>query len=561
MTQAFYQDIISFILEEKPSNHVLDRKKIVFCKQHHIIKIPSNVDIFLHATHEQQKQLQLITKPTRTISGVNVVAIMSQPFACKHGRCIYCPGGPGSIFGDIPQSYTGKEPSTMRGLRNAWDPYLQVFNRLEQYVVIGQTPEKIEFIVQGGTFPSFPLDYQENFIMFALKAMNDFGELFYPNGELDFETYKTFFEMPGDLYNKERTDRVKQKILTLKNTNISTLAHEQERNETTKVRCTAMCLETRPDYGMQEDCNRMLSYGTTRVEMGVQTIYDDIMKKAGRMHDVKAVIDATHAMKDAFLKVGYHMMPGLPGSTREKDINSFKELFSNPDFQPDALKIYPTLVMPGTPLYTMYERGLYTPLSITDAADIIVEAKRYIPKYCRVMRVQRDIPSTIVHSGAKQNNLRQTVKTVQLHRGIICPCIRCREPRGRTINWNAVKILRHDYDASGGKEIFLSAEDPENDILIGFCRLRIPRSCPRQEITPTSAGIRELHVYGTATALGEEGDVQHRGWGRKLMIEAERIAKQEFKRDKMLVISGIGVREYYYKLGYVKDGVYVSKPL
>ncbi len=334
---------------------------------------------------------------------------------------------------------------------------------------------------------------------------------------------------------------------------------EQQRNEKAKIRCVALCIETKPDWCFEEHIDGMLKLGTTRVEMGVQCLRDDVMKSTHRGHTLADAVKATKLMRNSLLKIGYHMMPGLPGMTKEMDSEDYKELFTNQDYMPDAIKIYPTTVMKGTGLYGIWKAGKYSPLSAEDAADIIVEAKRHVPKWCRIMRVQRDIPSTVIDAGPNMTNMRQLVEQKLKERGLKCRCIRCREPRDKQIDWSAVKLLREDYEAGGGREIFLSFEDSKNDLLLGFCRLRIVPESHRGEIPKNCAGIRELHVYGQAVPLGEAGDIQHRGLGRQLMAEAERIAKEEFSCRKMLVISGIGAREYYYKLGFKKDGPYVSK--
>ncbi|MBW2985949.1 tRNA uridine(34) 5-carboxymethylaminomethyl modification radical SAM/GNAT enzyme Elp3 [Candidatus Woesearchaeota archaeon] len=558
MNKEVIRELIELLKQKDMSKEKLSKLKLKLCRKYKVRQPPTDIEILLHATPEDIQEMKLVVKPMRTQSGVAVVAIMSYPFACKHGRCLYCPGGPSSFFGDVPQSYTGKEPATMRAIRNKYDAYLQVFNRLEQYIALGHMPDKIELIIMGGTFPSFEREYQEEFIAYALKAMNDFGAEFFVDGELDFAAYKKFFEMPGDMRDDARIKRIQARMIKLKGK--FDLLKEQKRNETSKIRCVAMCLETRPDYCFEKEVNEMLTLGGTRVELGVQTVYEDVMKKIKRGHSVKDAVKATQLMKDSFLKVGYHMMPGLPGSDSSKDIKMFKELFDNPDFMPDALKIYPCMVIEGTELYDMWKKKKYSPITTAKAAKILVEAKKFIPKYCRVMRVQRDIPTTMISAGVDRTNLRQYVSQLLKEKDIKCKCIRCREPKGRQIDFSKVEIKRMDYSASKGKEVFLSAE--VGDILLGFCRLRIPFKPFRPEITKTSAGIRELHVYGTAVPVGEKGmALQHKGLGKKLMLEAERIAKEEFKCDKMLVISGIGVREYYKKLGYKKDGVYVSKKL
>ncbi|MBW3001530.1 tRNA uridine(34) 5-carboxymethylaminomethyl modification radical SAM/GNAT enzyme Elp3 [Candidatus Woesearchaeota archaeon] len=555
---SMIDELIQVLKQKKLSREKLSKLKNQLCKKYGVRQPPTDIEILLHASPSDIQKMNLVVKPMRTQSGVAVVAVMSYPFACKHGRCLYCPGGPSSFFGDVPQSYTGKEPATMRAIRNKYDAYLQVFNRLEQYIALGHMPDKIELIVMGGTFPSFDLQYQEEFITYSLKAMNDFGAEFFSDGKLDFLKYKKFFEMPGDMRDDERVKRIQSRMMKLKGE--STLAKEQKRNENSKIRCVAMCLETRPDYCFEKEIDEMLKLGGTRVELGVQTVYEDVMRKIKRGHTVKDAVKATQLMKDSFLKVGYHVMPGLIGSNAKKDVEMFKELFSNSSFKPDALKIYPCMVIEGTELYDLWKAKKYKPLTTSVAAKIIAQVKKFIPVYCRVMRVQRDIPTTMISAGVDRTNLRQYVTKILKDKKVKCKCIRCREPKGRKIDFSKVEIKRLDYSASGGKEVFLSAE--VGDVLLGFCRLRIPFKPFRPEITKKSAGIRELHVYGTAVPIGEKGmAVQHKGLGKRLMLEAEKIAKKEFKCDKMLVISGIGVREYYKKLGYKKDGVYVSKKL
>ncbi|HLF54616.1 MAG TPA: tRNA uridine(34) 5-carboxymethylaminomethyl modification radical SAM/GNAT enzyme Elp3 [Candidatus Nanoarchaeia archaeon] len=549
--EGFYQEVVQAVEKGLPKDD-LARLKVRLSKKYNLQSIPTDVDVFLRTG------AKLKTKPVRTMSGVSPLALMTAPFACPHGKCVYCPGGPNSVFGDVPQSYTGREPSTMRGIRNFFDSYLIVFNRLEQFVATGHLPEKTEVIVQGGTFPALPVEYQEGFITFALKAMNDFGEKFYKEG-IDLAGFLQFFELPGKIGSPERTKHIHEKELQLKGS--STLEVEQLRNENAKIRCVALCIETKPDWCFEEHIDQMLKLGTTRVEMGVQCLRDDVMKLTHRGHDLKDAVKATKLMRNSLLKVGYHMMPGLPGMTKEMDLEDYEELFSNPDYMPDAIKIYPTTVLKGTGLYGLWKAGKYVPLSPEDAADIIVEAKKFVPKWCRIMRVQRDIPSTVIDAGPNLTNMRQLVEKKLKEKGIKCKCIRCREPRERQVDWSAVKLLREDYGASGGKEIFLSFEDTKNDLLLGFCRLRVIPESHRSEVPKNSAGIRELHVYGQSVPLGEDGEVQHKGLGKKLMAEAERIAKEEFSCRKMLVISGVGVREYYYKLGYSKDGPYVSKLL
>ncbi len=555
MTQQFYQQIIETLKSKNIPKEDMTRFKIELCRQFKIKKIPSDIQILMHAKKEDLKDLKLVTKPTRTISGVATVALMTKPFACPHGKCTFCPGGPQSYYGDVPQSYTGKEPSTMRGIRNDYDSYLETFNRLEQYIAAGHVPEKVEIIVQGGTFLSMPLDYQNEFITFAFKAMNDFSQLFFPKNDFDFENFKEFFELPTDIRTEERTLRLKTKMYELRGA--SDLEKEKQRNQTAKIRCVGLTIETKPDWGKLEEANRMLDFGCTRVELGIQSVYDKQLKITNRGHDVKDTIESIKILKDLGFKINAHYMLGLPELNYEQDLDGMKQLFSDPDFKPDMLKIYPCMVAPGTPLYEQYKKGTFIPLSTENAAKMLAEFKPFIPTYCRVQRVQRDVPTKQWAAGVGMTNFRQHVFEKYKPN---CRCIRCREPMKKQVDLENVQMLIQEYDASKGKEFFISIENVEQDIILGFCRLRFPSQCLRQEITQTSALIRELHVYGTATAIGQEGNVQHKGFGKKLLEKAKQIAKENNK-NKMVIISGVGVREYYAKLGYKLEGPYMVKNL
>jgi len=556
--QELYQELISNLKKKDYSAKQLAKLKRELSLKYDQKTIPTNINILLNAKKEDLAGIKkkIITKPVRTISGVSPVAVMTRPGRCPHGKCTFCPGGLNSPWGDVPQSYTGHEPATMRGIRNDYDPYLQVFNRLEQYIVLGHSIDKIEVIVMGGTFPAEEKKYQEEFIYGIFKALNDFSELFYDE-EFNLLKFKEFFELPGDIYNKERAGRVKGKLLEWKQKNILSLEKEQERNETAKIRCVALCIETKPDWGFLAQGNEMLKQGCTRVEIGVQSVYDDVLLKVHRGHTAKDSKRSIRELRDLGFKINLHYMPGLPLTGKERDIEGLKELFSDPDYKPDMIKIYPCMIGPGTALFYEYQQGNFTPLSTSQAAEIIVELKKVIPEYCRIQRIQRDVPTKMWEAGVDRTNLRQFIHENYKFK---CRCIRCREPKDKEIHWEKVRIKEIEYEASKSKEFFIAAEDHENDLLVGFCRLRFPSSSLREEITPHSALIRELHVYGTATAIGDEGLVQHKGLGRKLMERAEGLARDNGK-DKMVVISGVGVRQYYEKLGYKKEGPYMVKLL
>ena len=554
---GFYGELLAGVQEQNLSEKQLTALKRELAGKYQQRTIPTNIQILLHAPLSQFELLRkkLLTKPTRTISGVSPVALMTKPDRCPHGKCTFCPGGIGSPWGDVPQSYTGHEPATMRGMRNKYDPYLIMFNRLEQYVILGHSYDKIEIIIMGGTFPATTKEYQEEFIAGAFKAMNDFSDLFCRE-DFDYLKFKDFFELPGDIKDEQRVKRVQEKILALKGS--PDLEQEQLRNESAKVRGVALCIETKPDWGFLKQGNEMLRQGCTRVELGIESVYDEVLAITHRGHTVADSKKSIQQLRDLGFKINFHYMPGLPLTDREKDIAGMKQLFSDQEYRPDMIKLYPCMVAPGTALYHQWKKGEFTPISTEEAAWRIVEWKKNVPEYCRIQRIQRDVPTKYWEAGVDRTNFRQYMFEEY---GVKCRCIRCREPKGRKIAWEKVVLKVQKYEASGGKEFFISAEEEGRDVLIGFCRLRFPGQFLRAEITSNSALIRELHVYGTATAIGEEGLVQHRGWGRKLMEKAEEIAGEHSKKKKMVVISGVGVREYYRKLGYEKEGMYMVKGL
>jgi elongator complex protein 3 len=568
LERCFYSKIINFIKNKKPDKDSISKQKIILSKEYSLKKIPTDIAIMLNAPDNDIQTIKryLLTKPGRTISGVAVVAIMSHPFPCPHGTCIMCPS---NTSDGIPQSYTGKEPATRRGLRNDFDAYLQVMNRLEQYIATGHIPEKIELIIMGGTFPSFEKGYQESFVKDAFMAMNDFSDHFYEGNVLNLIRFKEFFELPGEIGSEERTISIKEKLLHIKNNARKTnLLNEQKKNETSHVKCVGLTIETRPDYCTLSHCNDMLKLGTTRVELGVQTVYNKTLERIERKHSVEDSIKATKTLKDLGFKINYHMMPGLPDVALEDDLNSLREIVDNPDFRPDMLKIYPCMVLKGTKLYDEWTRGDFVPLTTEKAAKLIAEFKQYVPEYMRIMRVQRDIPSFVVDAGVDRTNLRQYVERLKPR----CRCIRCRE-LGHVYAKTGVlpdktEIVIREYIASVGKEFFISIEDKTKDILLGFCRLRFPSKPLREEITPSSALIRELHVYGSVEGMTGKADnlkdisslVQHKGIGKQLLLQAEEIAKENHL-NKMIIISGIGAREYYRRLGYENEGPYMVKKI
>jgi len=465
-----------------------------------------------------KKTLGLKIKPVRTASGIAVVAVMHAPHPCPHGACLYCPGG---VAKGTPQSYTGFEPSSKRAKENLYDPYLQVKARLKQLEQIGHNVEKVELIIIGGTFTALPEDEQIRFVKGCFDALN---------GKIS-----------------------------------QTLDETLKEAEHAKIRNVGFTVETRPDYCKEKQIDLMLSYGVTRVELGVQTLSDEIYRFVNRGHTVKDVIEAFQLARDAGLKIVAHMMPGLPGSTFDADFESFRRLFEDHCFKPDMLKIYPTLVTEGTPLHRLYLDGRYEPYTLETAIKLLADIKEIVPKWVRIMRIQREIPAEHIVAGVKHGNLRELVHQELKKRGSRCRCIRCREVglKNLKIDEEEVRLMKEVYEAAQGTEIFLSYEHPKTETLIGFLRLRIPsEKAHRPEVKgQKTALIRELHVYGEALPLGLRKDEawQHKGFGKNLLCEAEKIAVEDFGCDKILVTSAVGVRQYYAKFGYKLEGPYMAK--
>ena len=516
------REIICLLLKmEEPTRGDVEAAKFQVTRKHNLGRIPGNSELIKLLTADEREKLipVLRRKPTRALSGVNVVAVMTRPMACPHGRCAYCPGGPEA---GSPQSYTGHEPATMRGIQNDYDPYGQVRSRVEQLEAIGHTVDKVDLIVMGGTFPAAPRGYQEWFVKGCLDAMNGVES--------------------------------------------RSLGEAKRLAETAAIRNVGVTVETRPDCLTEGDVDGMLGLGVTRVEVGVQNVYDDIYGLVERGHTVRDVAEGTQRLKDSALKVCYHMMPGLPGSSVQRDLEGFRRIFTDPRFMPDMLKIYPTLVVKGTKLYEWWRTGDYMPLTTEQAVELVAQVKELVPPWVRIMRVQRDIPLHQIEAGVEKSNLRQLAQARLRIRGSRCRCIRCREAGHRSregVEPERLELVRRTYEASGGEETFIGVEDTGNEILVGFVRLRIPSDrAHRPEITPSTGLVRELHVYGRMTPVGLEGhDWQHMGWGEALMEEAERVAAEAYGVTRMVVMSALGTKEYYRGLGYTREGPYVSKLL
>ena len=506
-------DIIESILSGRiRTRDELHRAKIELCKKYGLDRVPKNSEILaiVPEEHYEMAEKLLRIKPVRSLSGVAVVAVMTSPYECPHGKCMYCPGG---VDQNTPQSYVGYEPAALRAKHNDFDPFRQVRSRLEQLRVIGHHTDKVDLIIMGGTFTSMPEEYRERFVKRCFDGLNN----------MDSESLED--------------------------------AHSI--NETSEARCIGLTVETRPDHFMESHIRHSMGLGATRVELGVQTVYDDILDFVERGHRVKETIEATRLAKNAGLKVGYHMMPGLPLSTPEKDLEAFRTIFEDPDFRPDMLKIYPTLVVKGTKLYDLWKRGEYEPYADEELIGLVADIKRMVPPWIRIQRIQRDIPARFIEAGMKKSHLRVMVKERMNEHGVGCRCIRCREVglkglSGKSPEEESIELKRIDYEASGSTEAFLSFEDVKNDAIIGYARLR--------KVDDTGM-LRELKVFGQVVpiSLESEGKWQHRGYGANLLSKCERITEDEWQGRKLLVNSGVGAREYYKKLGYDRDGHYMEK--
>lgn len=493
------------------SKDELHLRKLSYARAHGLAGLPSDADLLARAPAGIRPLLEdlLRVKPTRTASGVAVVTVMTAPHACPHGTCVFCPGGP--AFG-TPQSYTGRESVAVQASRHRYDPARQVTARLEALRRIGHRTDKVDLIVLGGTFTSLDASYRETFVKGCLDAMNG--------------------------------------------TVSPDLAAAHAANETATVRCVGLTIETKPDCFLDDAVHHSIVLGTTRVEFGLQSTHDDVLERSHRGHTDAQSRDAIRRAKDAGLKVGVHMMPGLPGSDPDRDLESLRALFEDPAYRPDFLKIYPTLVLEGTALHRMWRAGRYRPLALEEAVEIVARAKALVPRWCRIQRIQREIGAPWISGGPTKGDLRVLARERLAAEGLECRCIRCREVglRGVAPRPEAVTLLREDYEASHGHEMFLSMEDPGPGVLVAYARLRIDAS---------GATVRELKVFGRVVPIHERPGSrwQHRGYGRRLMGECERISREEFRVSAVRVTSGVGVRGYYRRLGYGLKGPYMVKPL
>jgi elongator complex protein 3 len=459
-------------------------------------------------------------KPVRTLSGVTTVTVLTKPYPCP-GKCIFCPD-------DIrmPKSYLPDEPGAMRALEHGFDPYTQVKSRLESLTSVGHPTDKVELLILGGTFSSYRRDYQEWFVRRCFEAMN---------------------------------------ATTLESSPIGTGAGVKEThliNESSLHRNVGLSVETRPDEVSPGELAWFRSLGVTKVQMGIQSLDDHILELNQRGHSVAQAQRATALLRAAGFKIVLHWMPNLLGATTDSDRADFPRLWEK--LCPDEIKIYPTQLLETAPLYEYWQRGEYHPYTTEELVDLIADVKATIPRYCRVNRIIRDIPSQHVVAGNRRSSLRQDVHSEMARRGTYCNCIRCREVGAGKVDTALLHLDDLIYHPDGAEEHFLSFITPD-DKITGFLRLSLPGSESLATGLSDLAGaaiIREIHVYGQSLAVGAEqsGAAQHAGLGTNLLIEADRIARKKGYR-RMAVIAAVGTRQYYLERGFERGELYLVKTL
>lgn len=540
------KQIIKDLLKHPPQSErdILFAKRKL-CKLTNTAHAPTNTDLLVEykklKINNQNLHHLLIKRQVRTLSGIAPIAVLTKPYPCP-GNCAYCPNEK-----NMPKSYLSNEPAVMRALLCKFNPYEQVQLRLRALTNNGHATDKLELIVMGGTWSFLPKNYRYWYIKECFRAANDFPQ----NKKIKKQENKT--------------------------TNLTTLSlqlkKEQRRNQQAGNRIIGLTLETRPDYINKTELWQMRQLGCTRIEIGVQHIDDKILSLNQRGHGAAQTIQATRLMRQFGFKITYHIMLNLPGSTVAKDFKMFQTIYNNPHFQPDQIKIYPTVVAKGALIYQWHKQKKWRPYSTRQLINLIIKIKSITPPWVRIIRVIRDIPEESIIAGNKITNLRQIIKSEMEKKKIYCNCIRCREAGHALKITNhklqvtkksqipKSKIIKRKYKVNQGTEYFLSFESKDKKILYAFCRLFLPQNSE-------TALIRELHTYGQLRPIDQKtsihsdttSQIQHTGLGKKLLAQAEIISQQK-KYQRLKIISGIGVRSYYRQLGYRLSQTYMVKQL
>ncbi len=514
---------------------------------------------------------RLRMKPIRTASGVAPVTVLTKPYPCP-GKCIFCPNDV-----RMPKSYLSREPGAQRAAQHDFDPYAQTLGRLVAFHHTGHRVDKVELIVLGGTWSFYPETYQIWFIKRCFDAMNDFVKVadlanleegMLPKGKVSFETLDE--EVDGSdfdrTYNQVVSDYLRQQLdgALLDDTESATweeLEAVQLANESTVARCVGLVVETRPDHLTKDEVVRIRRLGCTKVQIGFQSLSDHVLEVNRRGHDVAATRRAVALLRQGGFKLHAHWMPNLHGSDPQSDIVDFGKLFSDPDFRPDELKIYPCSLIESAELMQVYERGDWRPYEEDELLEVLTACMLQVPAYCRVTRVIRDIPGDDILVGNKITNFREVVEQRLAERGERSRDIRAREIRGRKVDASALRLQEIEYATAVGREVFLQFVT-DNDHIVGFCRLSLPDRAVFIDEIADSAMIREVHVYGVVVAIGEQrpGKGQHLGLGRRLVERAAELAVAA-GFDDLAVISSIGTRDYYRGLGFVDGALYQHRML
>jgi len=552
--EGFLKSLFLYLLEKNPQSSVEVRKLM-----RKFLKSEKEKDFFpsfwmlnlIYWRHFSKNlefpefMVHLIKNKVRSQSGIVPLSLFTTPQDSCPFNCVYC-----ATSKNAPKSYFADEAAVRRAIRNDYDPYKQTLSRLIQFFLSGHPIDKIEVIIQGGTFSFLSQGYREEFVTQIFAALNEDVKELIVEGKLK----------PGSPIKSGMTLRLRSGQAVEKKLN-----YEKKKNETAMSRCVGLTIETRPDFINEEEIIFLRKLGVTRVEIGVQSVNDDILKNINRGHTTMAVISASKLLKEAGFKVTYHLMPGLPGSSLKMDLESLKEVFSNSDYLPDAIKLYPTQLVKESGLQKLYKEGKFKPMSEKELLDLTLEFKRdIVPPWVRIQRNVRDLTEDDQQVVSFPSNFRQNLFKYLDEKEVTCHCIRCREVKNNKIigSPDNFQFSIINYQSSGGEEYFIQCVD-EGEQLLGFVRLRLPEYLLKnkdffiKELTGCAL-IRELHVYGKQIELGALGQVQHLGIGKKLMLMAEEIAIKN-KAKKIAVISGVGVREYYKKQKYILDGEYMVK--
>ena len=518
---------VAFVADQVSQGNVgsraqLERLKRRASSEFSLSRYVTNSEIIAALSPKARSDFQemLRVHPRRSASGIVVVTAFSSPYACPHGTCVFCPGGPRL---GTPQSYLPGSPGMRSALEAEFDPFLQVRRCLSKYRANGHEVGKVETVIEGGTFIAVPRDYQASFVKGVYDGLNG--------------------------------------------SESASLEQAQAINESSASRCVGLTLESKPDWCRPADIDLMLSYGITRLEVGVQSLRDKTLARSNRGHTVEDTIRAFQVARDAGLKVTAHMMPGLPGATPEEDLVDLRRLFEDEAFRPDMSKMYPTLVVPGTALARLYGKGSYEPYSLETVVELLSEMKRFVPGWHRIMRIQREIPSKEIAGGVKAGNLRQLVLARAAEKGFSCGCIRCREVVLREPDemekQDSLEYREQRYRASDGDEVFGSFELSKSGVISAFVRMRVPSPRAHRREMRRAAVIRELRVYGRTVQVGQRHNAawQHRGLGAELMRRMERLAAEGYGARRILVTSAVGTRNYYRRLGYEREGPYMGRLL